>query len=74
MHGEPAPATDPSHSSRKEVVSRTDFHSSELKTRLRDDTKVLLRSIQASIDLLQQARSASATPALGFALSIGRDT
>lgn len=40
---------------------------SDLKTRLRDDTKVLLRTIQASIDLLQQARSASATPALGQA-------
>ena len=34
--------------------------------RLRDDTKVLLRTIQSSIDLLQQARSASTTPALGY--------
>lgn len=39
---------------------------SELRNRLREDTQVLVRTIRSSIDLLQQARSASATPALGY--------
>lgn len=41
---------------------------SELRSRLRDDTHVLLKTIRDTIDLLQQARSASATPALGYFL------
>ena len=67
MHGEPSAETDPGHPPGKEVGRSVGVRRSDLKARLRDDTKVLLRTIQASIDLLQQARSASATPALGQA-------
>lgn len=49
----------------KAYLSRFPLSRSELRSRLRDDTHVLLKTIRDTIDLLQQARSASATPALG---------
>lgn len=64
MHGESSSTTDPGDSSWKDVGLLFWIHSRELRNRLRDDTQVLLRTIQQSIDLLQMARSASATPAL----------
>ena len=42
----------------------------ELRTRIRYDNQVLLKTIRESVELLQQARSASATPALGFSLHL----
>lgn len=70
MHGQSLAKTNSSHSSRKAVAFFfVQSHSRELRNRLRDDTQVLIKAIQQSIDLIQLARSSSATPALGYALS-----
>ena len=66
VYGEPSSTPDPSHPPREEVHSRPLVHHSELHNRLKEDTQLLLRTIHSSIDLLQQARSASTTPALGY--------
>lgn len=69
MYGESTSKTNSSHSSREKVWTLLYSNCSELRNRLREDTQVLIRTIRSSIDLLQQARSASATPAFGYVIS-----
>ena len=43
---------------------------SELRNRLRDDTQLLIHTLKSSIELMEQAKSASATPAFGYSPSL----